>query len=58
MSIERELNAADRNVNFVVQQKPKSISSFTNQKKADESIMACNTCIDQIENPDNIDLNH
>ena len=24
----------------------------------DESIMACNTCIDQIENPDNIDLNH
>ena len=24
----------------------------------DESIMACNTCIDQIENPDNVDLNH
>ena len=24
----------------------------------DESIMACSTCIDQIENPDNIDLNH
>ena len=29
-------------------------------KKAglDESIMACSTCIDQIENPDNVDLNH
>ncbi|MBB1194410.1 PhnA protein [Flavobacterium sp. SOK18b] len=24
----------------------------------DESIMACTTCIDQIENPDNVDLNH
>ena len=24
----------------------------------DESIMACSTCIDQIENPDNVDLNH
>ena len=24
----------------------------------DESIMACSTCVDQIENPDNLDLNH
>ena len=24
----------------------------------DESIMACSTCIDQIENPDNVDLDH
>ena len=24
----------------------------------EESIMACSTCIDQIENPDNVDLNH
>ncbi len=24
----------------------------------DESILACTTCIDQIENPDNVDLNH
>ncbi len=24
----------------------------------DESIMACTTCSDQIENPDNVDLNH
>ena len=24
----------------------------------DESIMACSTCIDQIENPDHLDLNH
>ncbi len=24
----------------------------------DESILACSTCIDQIENPDNVDLNH
>ncbi|WP_426094344.1 PhnA domain-containing protein [Flavobacterium sp. DSR2-3-3] len=24
----------------------------------DESIVACSTCIDQIENPDNVDLNH
>jgi protein PhnA len=24
----------------------------------DESIMACTTCIDQIENPNNVDLNH
>ena len=24
----------------------------------DESIMACSTCVDQIENPENVDLNH
>lgn len=24
----------------------------------DESILACTTCIDQIENPANVDLNH
>ncbi|WP_291101406.1 MULTISPECIES: PhnA domain-containing protein [unclassified Flavobacterium] len=24
----------------------------------DESILACSTCIDQIENPENVDLNH
>ncbi len=23
-----------------------------------KAIFACNTCIDQIENPDNVDLNH
>ncbi|WP_426092705.1 PhnA domain-containing protein [Flavobacterium sp. DSR3-2] len=30
----------------------------TKKGELDESIMACSTCIDQIENPDNIDLNH
>ena len=24
----------------------------------DESVFACATCVDQIENPDNVDLNH
>ncbi|WP_395049769.1 PhnA domain-containing protein [Flavobacterium sp.] len=30
----------------------------TKKGGADESILACSTCIDQIENPDNVDLNH
>ena len=30
----------------------------TKKGGTDENIMACSTCIDQIENPDNIDLNH
>ncbi|SFF31867.1 PhnA domain-containing protein [Flavobacterium xueshanense] len=30
----------------------------TKKGGTDESIMACSTCIDQIENPDNVDLNH
>lgn len=30
----------------------------TKKGGADESIMACTTCIDQIENPANMDLNH
>ena len=30
----------------------------TKQGRLDESIFACNTCIDQIENPDNVDVNH
>jgi protein PhnA len=50
MSIERTANAVDRKCELVVQQKPKSISSFTQKSGLDESIMACNTCIDQIEN--------
>jgi protein PhnA len=39
--------------------KPESIRSFTYKKGGiDEAIMACSTCIDQIENPGNEDLNH
>ena len=30
----------------------------TKKGGTDESIMVCSTCIDQIENPDNVDLNH
>ena len=30
----------------------------TKKSGIDASIMACSTCIDQIENPDNVDLNH
>lgn len=30
----------------------------TKKGEIDENIMACSTCIDQIENPDNVDLNH
>ncbi|QBN18441.1 PhnA domain-containing protein [Flavobacterium nackdongense] len=30
----------------------------TKKGGADESILACSTCIDQIENPANVDLNH
>jgi protein PhnA len=30
----------------------------TNKGGLDESIYACATCIDQIENPDNVDVNH
>jgi len=61
MSIERELNkrsgskcelcAATENLK-VYQVLP------TKKGGIDESIMACSTCIDQIENPDHVDLNH
>ncbi|MDW8852604.1 PhnA domain-containing protein [Flavobacterium sp. MMLR14_040] len=61
MSIERELNkrsgskcelcAAEENLK-VYQVLP------TQKGGIDESILACATCIDQIENPDNVDLNH
>ena len=61
MSIERELNkrsgskcelcGADENLK-VYQVLP------TQKGGLDESIFACATCIDQIENPDNVDLNH
>lgn len=32
--------------------------SPANKGGIDESILACSTCIDQIENPENVDLNH
>ena len=61
MSIERELNkrsgskcelcGATENL-LVYEVLP------TKKGGLDESIMACSTCIDQIENPDNVDLNH
>ncbi|MFV8342722.1 PhnA domain-containing protein [Flavobacterium sp. XS2P39] len=61
MSIERELNkrsgskcelcGATENLK-VYQVLP------TKKGGIDESILACSTCIDQIENPDNVDLNH
>ena len=61
MSIERELNkrsgskcelcGAEENLK-VYQVLP------TKKGGLDESILACTTCIDQIENPDNVDLNH
>ena len=61
MSIERELNkrsgskcelcGATENLK-VYQVLP------TRKGGIDESIMACSTCIDQIENPDKVDLNH
>ena len=61
MSIERELNkrsgskcelcGATENLK-VYQVLP------TKKGGIDESILACGTCIDQIENPDNVDLNH
>ena len=61
MSIERELNkrsgakcelcGAEENLK-VYQVLP------TQKGGIDEAIFACNTCIDQIENPDNVDLNH
>ena len=61
MSIERELNkrsgskcelcGAEENLK-VYQVLP------TKKGGLDESILACSTCVDQIENPDNVDLNH
>lgn len=61
MSIERELNkrsgskcelcGATENLK-VFQVLP------TKKGGIDESILACNTCIDQIENPDKVDVNH
>lgn len=61
MSIERELSkrsgskcelcGAEENLK-VYQVLP------TKKGGLDESILACSTCIDQIENPDNVDLNH
>ncbi|KFF15641.1 PhnA domain-containing protein [Flavobacterium hydatis] len=61
MSIERELNkrsgskcelcGATENLK-VYQVLP------TKKGGIDESVMACSTCVDQIENPDNVDLNH
>ncbi|MFB9079975.1 PhnA domain-containing protein [Flavobacterium procerum] len=61
MSIERELSkrsgskcelcGAEENLK-VYQVLP------TRKGGIDEAVLACNTCIDQIENPDNVDLNH
>lgn len=61
MSLDRELNkrsggqcelcAATENLN---------VYTVLPTKKGgiDESVFACATCVDQIENPDNVDLNH
>ncbi|MBG6111063.1 protein PhnA [Flavobacterium sp. CG_9.10] len=61
MSIERELNKrSGSKCELCGATENLKVYEVLPTKKGgiDESIMACSTCIDQIENPDNIDLNH
>ena len=61
MSIERELNKRSGSKCELcgATENLKVYTVLPTQKGGlDESIMACSTCIDQIENPDNVDLNH
>jgi protein PhnA len=57
MSIERELNKrSESKCELCAATENLKVRSFT--CGIDEAIMACSTCIDQIENPGNEDLNH
>lgn len=61
MSIERELNKrSGSKCELCGATENLKVYEVLPTKKGglDESIMACSTCIDQIENPDNVDLNH
>lgn len=61
MSIERELNKRSGSKCELcgAEENLKVYPVLPTQKGGlDESILACSTCIDQIENPDNVDLNH
>jgi protein PhnA len=61
MSIERELNKRSGSKCELcgTEENLKVYQVLPTQKGGlDESILACTTCIDQIENPDNVDLNH
>ena len=61
MSIERELNKrSGSKCELCGATENLTVYEVLPTKKGglDESIMACSTCIDQIENPDNVDLNH
>ena len=61
MSIERELNKrSGSKCELCGATENLKVYELLPTKKGglDESIMACSTCIDQIENPDNVDLNH
>nr|WP_315224372.1 PhnA domain-containing protein [uncultured Flavobacterium sp.] len=61
MSIERELSKRSGSKCELcgAEENLKAYQVLPTQKGGlDESIMACATCIDQIENPDNVDLNH
>jgi len=61
MSIERELNKrSGSKCELCGAEENLKVYEVLPTKKGglDESILACSTCIDQIENPDNLDLNH
>lgn len=61
MSIERELNkrSGSRCELCGATENLKVYTVLPTQKGGiDESVLTCNTCNDQIENPDNVDLNH
>ncbi len=61
MSLDRELNKRSNSKCELcgVTENLKVYTVLPTQKGGlEESIFACNTCIDQIENPDNVDLNH
>jgi protein PhnA len=61
MSIERELNKrSGSKCELCGAEENLKVYEVLPTKKGglDESILACSTCIDQIENPDNVDLNH
>ncbi|MBZ4042348.1 PhnA domain-containing protein [Flavobacterium hibisci] len=61
MSIERELNKRSGSKCELcgAEENLKAYQVLPTQKGGiDEAVLACSTCIDQIENPDNVDLNH
>ncbi|WP_417941577.1 PhnA domain-containing protein [Flavobacterium sp. RS13.1] len=61
MSIERELNKrSGSKCELCGAEENLKVYTVLPTKKGgiDEAVFACNTCIDQIENPDKVDLNH